>query len=217
MITQFTGNAEIGKNPELFMQEYHRMSQFVSIYTEQSRPTPKTIIEQFTYMFKRKGIKRFYIDNMSTLDLGKNSLEDQGQAMDEFRMFVNEFPVHLSLVVHPRKESSDFVGTVAQRADVKGSSTITDFCHNLIVVHRYSAKGDNIFDMRKDNRSELEIETYDKENPDAFIRVHKNRFLGTEPRMEAWFNNPCKLFMGYRGHPVGLDDVARSREPEWFS
>tara|TARA_R110000772_G_scaffold82646_2_gene175205 strand:- start:10671 stop:12503 length:1833 start_codon:yes stop_codon:yes gene_type:complete len=214
MLTQFSGNKDIGQQ-ENYKQWFRAMAEHIHIYKETESPTPQRIIEEFAYLYKRKGIRRFVVDNWSAMDLGDDSNGENAKAINLFRSFVNEYPVHVFIVMHPRKTGREYVNKESDRNEIRGAGQLVQLSHNVILVHRNEGKSDSIFEMIKDKRPD-EAALYDQNEPDGKIKVQKNRFLGTTPQADVWFANETKTFMNYRGQPVSMPDVARAQEPELF-
>ena len=71
------------------------------------------------------------------LKLGVDDYTAQKVAVDRLVAFARTYDAHVHLVAHPRKGASDHQGV--DKAAIKGTSEITDLCHNVIVVTRHEA------------------------------------------------------------------------------
>lgn len=112
------------------------------------------MIKHFEYLHKRFGVKYFYVDNLSILDMSVKGL-GQYESESEFSKVVASFtrnnPVHLFLVAHPTKTAinadpnfMDSKGRVKQlerytQQQVRGSATLVNLIHNVMVLCRAKA------------------------------------------------------------------------------
>lgn len=113
-----------------------------------------SMIKHFEYLHKRFGVKYFFIDNLSILDMSVKGL-GQYEAESEFSKAVASFTrnnaVHLFLVAHPTKTSInsdpnfiDSKGRVKNierytQQQVRGSATLVNLIHNVLVLCRAKA------------------------------------------------------------------------------
>lgn len=112
------------------------------------------MIKHFEYLHKRFGVKYFFIDNLSILDMSVKGM-GQYEAESEFSKAVASFTrnnaVHLFLVAHPTKASInsdpnyiDSKGRVKPierytQQQVRGSATLVNLIHNVIFLCRAKA------------------------------------------------------------------------------
>jgi hypothetical protein len=109
------------------------------------------MIKHFEYLHKRFGVKYFFIDNLSILDMSVKGL-GQYEAESEFSKAVASFTrnnaVHLFLVAHPTKTAvntdPNFIDSKGRvkpierytQQQVRGSATLVNLIHNVLVLCR---------------------------------------------------------------------------------
>ena len=210
IVTQLTSLPHIANHVNEFNEAYDMIGGNLSIYKRTDKPTVTHIIQEFTLQFRRKGTSVFYLDNLSTLKLDRGDNTAVSEAVNELREFVNKYPVHVFLIVHLRKPSREFEGKMAVRSEIKGAGELADLAHNVIIVHRYEQKDMTIQAMLKDKRHINEIEVFKAEEPDGKVAVLKNRFLGTTPSIDVWFDKDTQIFQEYYGRALAL--LLKARE-----
>lgn len=88
-----------------------------------------------------KGIKVALIDNLNFLmdvtDV-RNQLVEMDRAVHEFVVFCKHIPVHVFMVMHPRKTDGD--GRVESEFDIKGSSTAVQEASNVFLFNRVKSE-----------------------------------------------------------------------------
>ncbi|MGL5050972.1 MAG: hypothetical protein ACRC6E_10165, partial [Fusobacteriaceae bacterium] len=112
------------------------------------------MIKHFEYLHKRFGVKYFFVDNLSILDMsfrGKDQYEAESEFSKHVASFTRNNAVHLFLVAHPTKTAvnndpnfMDSKGRVKPierytQQNVKGSSTLVNLIHNVLILCRAKA------------------------------------------------------------------------------
>lgn len=107
---------------------YDNNEQFVDVKQTDS------IINVFTLAARKYNAKLFLVDNMLT-SVADSDDEWRAQAMfiNALKKFATHYQAHVLLVAHPRKTKA---GEPITKADVAGSSSITNLCDNAIVIKR---------------------------------------------------------------------------------
>ncbi len=143
---------------------------------------PDKLLSDFEYAARRYGVKHFFIDSLMKIRFKES---DEYRQQQEFvnRMcgFAQKFDVHVHLVAHPRKTASDDDET--GKVDVKGSSHVTDLCHNLIILYRVSEE------KKEALRNKKVLFPADMK-----LFVKKNREFGNEGYVNMTFNETTKTF-----------------------
>src|SRR5690606_6071604 len=100
---------------------------------------PEDILSKMEYLFKKKGVKVFIIDNLMCIDFDET--EDKWDAQKNFIMkligFTNKYAVTLHLVAHPKKPNGI---TPLNEYEIFGSSNIPNLTHRIFSVRRVSDK-----------------------------------------------------------------------------
>lgn len=136
----------------------------VFTHDEELETTPSDILNRMEYMYKKRGVKVFIIDNLMCVDFSE--YEDEYKAQKKFVMdiiaFQRKYGVQVHLVAHPKK--NDFFQELTEY-DIFGSSNIPNLAHRIYAIRRVS-----------------EQEKQDPDNPlsrySAVFRILKDRITG---------------------------------------
>lgn len=189
----------IEKNSEMFGIVYERyVAHNVHICDLSKKATPDKVIDLFTYAYKRLGINRFVVDNIMTLDI-KDTLDAQKVAADKFRTFWVDYPVHVSMVAHPRKPPSGDYFKEPEISEVRGASEWGDMANNVLCVWRNKEAERNKRDMLDDGADPHLVEQEFKSIEEARIIIKKQRETGVEHSAKAWFDAPSKRLSAAKG------------------
>ncbi|GAW83102.1 plastid replication-repair enzyme [Plasmodium gonderi] len=124
------------------------------------------VLDAMDYAVYAYDVKHIIIDNLQfMLNINKFSdiYELQNIAIDKFRSFSTNKNVHITLVVHPRKEDNNLLSI----ASVFGSVKSTQEADNVFIIQRHVSKtNETIF----------------------FIDIKKNRFKGSLGRIPYLYN-----------------------------
>jgi twinkle protein len=106
------------------------------------------VLDAMDYAVYAYDVQHILLDNvqfmMSGQGRGFDKFERQDEALEKFRKFATIKNVHITLVVHPRKEAEDHDLTLAS---VFGSAKATQEADNVLILQR--KKGDVKLDIRK--------------------------------------------------------------------
>merc|ERR1711871_729152 len=97
---------------------------------------------------------QFMLSSQMANKRGFERFDAQEQALEKFRRFATEKNVHLSLVIHPRKEADD---TLLNISSVFGTAKATQEADNVIILQR--VEGRKMVDIRK-NRFDGDLGTF---------------------------------------------------------
>lgn len=110
-----------------------------------TRHDPETILKQFEYARMRYNADVFLVDNIMSVDFDGYSDRDFNRIQSKFTNMLSQFAkrkgVHVHLVVHPRKSTSDANSKVSAD-DVSGSGDITNRADNVFFLTTHSTDGD---------------------------------------------------------------------------
>jgi len=154
----------------------------------------KELVNTFIYAFKRYGVKRFVIDNIMTMDIDRSDYTDQAKNADLLRLFVEEYPVNLALVAHPRKNPEQGYPKAPHEADIMGAGEWGNMAQNIIVVWRNKQKEDTISAMNDNNESIDDIMKVMRGQEDVKIFIRKQRFTGATDARKQWFKPDSQRF-----------------------
>jgi len=140
-----------------------------------NRVEVETMVKAISFQVQVNGCKVALLDNLNffmEVSTAQNSLLEMDRAVHEFVMLAKKLPVHIILVVHPKKTEG---GRVESEFDIKGSSTAVQECSNVLLFNRPTQK---------------EIESGDREPTDRELVFKKLRKRG--------FNVNKKFYLAYQ-------------------
>ncbi len=179
-------------------------------YDKVGRVDWRELLASWRYAYRRYGVRFFVLDSWMKLGIKAEDLDAQGEVVTAISEFVNELPVHVFVVAHPRKMKSD--EEVNNKMDVKGSGQLTDEAHNVLNVWRNKKKEKEVEQMRKAKDDDAKVTQKLRLKPDALLIVGKQRNDdGDEPTIDLWYHSESKHFYGYytdRAIPIMSDEKA---------
>lgn len=114
-----------------------RLFDRVYISTHDNRVEIQDMINMLKYMHQEYGVKVALLDNLNFfLKITSSTMEraEMDNAMHEFVMLVKKLPMHVILIVHPKK--TDGEGRVESEFDIKGSATAVQEASNVCLFNR---------------------------------------------------------------------------------
>ena len=158
MMSQFA-QKDLSKHSDSFDEWARRFEQLPMYFLKFHGSTqPSTVVETMRHAVYAYDVKHVIIDNlqfmMSMQNKGWDKYDAQDQAIATFRQFATDEQVHITVVVHARKEQSSAPLDINS---VFGSAKVTQEADNVMAIQRYG-KG---------------------ENRTRYFEVLKNRFDGT--------------------------------------
>ena len=142
------------------------------LYDQQKSMSPQDIPALCRYAVKRLGVQHILIDSLMKCGVGSDDYNGQKKLVDSIQQVAHNSEVHIHLVAHSKKGSSD--DKIGGLHDVKGASEIADMAENVIFVWRNKAK---------------ELGGGKLDEPDCVVKVESQRnadgWIGLVP---LWFN-----------------------------
>lgn len=108
--------------------------------TYDSRVSHLQLMCDIYHAHKTKGVRVALVDNLNFLmDVSddKNQITQMDTAVHEFVVFCKKLPIHVIMVMHPRKTAD---GRVESEFDIKGSSTAVQEASNVFLFNRLKNK-----------------------------------------------------------------------------
>ncbi|RLN49863.1 hypothetical protein BBJ29_003135 [Phytophthora kernoviae] len=106
------------------------------------------VLDAMEYAVYAYDVQHILLDNVQFMMAGQgrgyDKFERQDSALDKFRKFASAKNVHLTLVIHPRKEQEDQDLTLSS---VFGTAKATQEADNVLILQRI--KGESKLDLRK--------------------------------------------------------------------
>jgi len=153
------------------------------------------LLHAMEYARKRHGVDVFIIDSLFKCGLSSEDYGGQREFSDKLTTFCNNTGAHVILVAHSRKVSSGNEYTAPTKADVSGSSDITNAAFNVIVWFRNKMKKRKLDEAKQATPPDIEtINAWMDEN-DGEIILDKQRFgEGEEAKVRTWFDPETTQF-----------------------
>lgn len=98
-------------------------------------PTKNELIKTMEQMYKRKGIRIFFIDNLMTIQIDStDKYEEQKKLFLELQAFVKKYNVFLGIVAHPKKNNADLENV--DQYVISGASEIMNLANYGVYLKR---------------------------------------------------------------------------------
>lgn len=157
----------------------------------------KRLLHAMEYARKRHGIDIFVIDSLFKCGLDPANFGDQRTFADELTTFCNNTGAHVILVAHARKTMNGNELSVPTKADVAGSSDITNAAFNVVVWWRNKLKKQKLDEAKQSFPVNNEAIAEWMDAPDGKAVLDKQRFgEGEEAAVHLWFHRDS-----YQFHP----------------
>lgn len=160
------------------------------LYDRQGTADRKALMGVIRYAAHELGVNHFVIDSLMKCVSGEDDYNAQKTFVDELCALARDLDIHIHLVHHLRKLGSE--SDTPDKADVKGSGSITDQVDNLLLVWRNKAK-------ERDAAAGKKIAP---ELPDAMLICDKQRNGEWEGRIALWYDKDSQQFVGMNGAPA---------------
>jgi twinkle protein len=191
MMAQYTCEKHLG-DLEDFDDAYNSLTSEVLFFDSMSRSNPDEVVATMLQAHKQLGIEEFVIDNVMTLEVDRQDNSKQAEVADKLRIFAAQNPIHLHLVMHPRKAGQGMENKPPSLADIMGASEWSAMVHNVICVWRDVAKQQKINEMIDEGIPPHEIEIFRQSIPDGKVFVRKQRETGDLPMVSYFFDRDIK-------------------------
>lgn len=188
----------IGLFPEtdsaLFNRAYEIISERLIIFNELGTAPIDEILEFFEYAVKKDGVKHCILDSLMCTDVDIDG--DKEKVNDMVRKVIaslNSTGAHYNIVAHPVKGDDEDWATIPKMKDIKGIQEIAGKAHNVLIVWRNKVKVGSIDSIRNQyatdiDRKKADIRAKQIQQPDAIIKVAKNRYGKKVGQIKVWFD-----------------------------
>ncbi len=129
---------------EMFMKPTQRCMDFfdknIWFSTHDNRVSIEEMIETLKFMQEINGVRVAVLDNLNFFmqpTKGSDQNLEYDRVIHEFVMLAKKIPIHIILVMHPKKTEG---GKVLSEFDIKGSSTAVQEASNVLIMNRPSDK-----------------------------------------------------------------------------
>jgi twinkle protein len=162
------------------------------------RLTPKLCLAVLRYFARELGGQHVFVDNLMKVCQSEESLDEQKQLMSDFCDVARETGLHVHVIAHCRKPTGGDDSKPPSRYDLRGSSTISDLPHNIVIVWANRAKEAA---LRKDPNA------IEANQPDARISVEGQRNGRFEGSVGLWFDDATLRFSNDRMSRIEPYDI----------
>ena len=162
-------------------------SNYLYFYDQQGTVRPEIIIAMCKYCAEELGITHIVVDNLMKCVAGEDNYNGQKDFVDQLTSVARDYNIHIHLVHHIRKLSSDEVRP--SKSDLRGSSSITDQVDNVLILWRNKKK-------------EHELQRGDFSNQDAsdaVLMCEKQRNGEHESWYDMWYHKDSQQFLDRNG------------------
>jgi twinkle protein len=179
MTSQFSGtdldNPILKNKLEINNQYLERLKTFSTgklwLYDQQGTTNSGQVIAVARYCAVELGITHIFVDSLMKCVRGEDDYNAQKSFVDELTALARDHNVHIHLIHHIRKLSSEEVKP--NKNDIKGTGAIADQVDNVLLMFRNKAKERKI-------RNNETVENV----PDAMLMCEKQR----NGEVEDWYN-----------------------------
>lgn len=162
------------------------------IYDHLGRVASSRALAIATYARKELKCDHLVIDSLMKCGIGVDDYTAQKDFVDGLCAIARDTGLAIHLVCHMRKGENE--RTAPGKFDVKGAGEIADLTDNLVIVWK---------NLRKPDKPDEDSKTTD---PDAFVRIAKQRHHSWEGSFAFWFDTGSQQFMEYeRARPTYLE------------
>lgn len=160
------------------------------LYDQQGTVTSKQVLAVIRYAAVELKVTQFFVDSLMKCVQGEDDYNGQKAFVDELTAIARDYQIHIHLIHHIKKPSSD--EHKPNRYDLKGSGSISDQVDNVVLVWRNKPK------ERKREEGKLTDEMEVKE-PDCLLICDKQRNGEWEGSIGLWFERDSQQFVASHG------------------
>ncbi|CAG8450907.1 6746_t:CDS:2 [Diversispora eburnea] len=178
MLTQFAGK-DLSKHPNEFHIWAKQFQQLPMYFLKFFGSTEiKGVIEAMEHAIHAFDVQHIIIDNLQfmTSDLGRHHLdkfEIQDRVVSAFRKLATEKHVHISVVVHPRKESRELLDINS----VFGTGKITQEADNVVIIQKVEEYKELPREYKELPREYKELPRVYSEPPQIVIPIEQQQLI----------------------------------------
>lgn len=203
MTRQFSGtdldNPILKNKLEINNQYLERLKTFSTgklwLYDQQGTTNSGQVIAVARYCAVELGITHIFVDSLMKCVRGEDDYNAQKAFVDELTALARDHNVHIHLIHHIRKLSSEEVKP--NKNDIKGTGAIADQVDNVLLMFRNKAKERKI-------RNNETVENL----PDAMLMCEKQRNGEVEDWYNLYYHKDSQQFIeDENGVPMAFDTV----------
>lgn len=161
-------------------------------YDQQGSTSSREVIAMARYCAIELGIQHVFIDSLMKCVPAEDDFNAQKFFVDELTALARDHNIHVHLVHHIRKLSSEEVQP--NKHDIKGTGAITDQVDNVLLMWR--------------NKKKEKASIPDETQPDAILSCEKQRNGEAEESISLWYHKDSQQYLETSfGAPMAFDDT----------
>jgi len=168
--------------PEQINKVINWLTGNIFIYDHVGAANREDMLKTFEYANKRFGARHFVIDSLTKCGFAEDDYSGQKLFIEELTNFAIVNNVHLHVVAHSRKQSTE--KKEIGKMDIKGSGAISDLASNVIIIYRNKLKENAIG----------KGDTSKNYQADMTLLVEKQREEGWEGSIKFLYDRKSELF-----------------------
>ena len=164
-------------------------------YDQQGTTKAEQVIAMARYCALKLGIKHVFIDSLMKCVPSEDDYNAQKFFVDELTSLARDHDIHVHLIHHIRKLSSEEI--TPNKNDIKGTGSIADQVDNVLLVWR----------NKKKEHAAQTGNAVDNQTPDAMLMCEKQRNGENEDWYSLWFHRDSHQFVEqWDGLPMTFDE-----------
>jgi twinkle protein len=152
-------------------------------YDQQGTTNAQQVIAMARYCAVKLGITHVFIDSLMKCVPSEDDYNAQKYFVDELTALARDHNIHIHLIHHIRKLTSEEV--TPNKNDIKGTGSIADQVDNVLLVWR----------NKKKEHSAQAGNSVDNATPDAMLMCEKQRNGESEDWYSLWFHKDSHQFL----------------------
>jgi twinkle protein len=155
---------------------------YLWLYDQQGSTSARQVIAMARYCAVKLGVQHIFIDSLMKCVSGEDAYNEQKDFVDQLCALARDHNVHIHLIHHVRKGSSE--EAKPNKMDIKGSGSITDQVDNVFIWWR-----------NKKKENDAQFGNADPLQPDAQLNCEKQRNGEFEEWYNLWYDRPSQQFV----------------------
>lgn len=164
------------------------------LFDHVGRLTVENTLALCRYFAHELGGQHVFLDSMMKICASEEKLDEQKEFVTGICEVADETGLHIHVITHCRKPSSGDESKRPTKYDIKGSGSISDQAHNVVMVWSNKAKQEKL--DRNPNDFDVLAE------PDAVMCCEKQRNGSWEGMVRFWMHDASLRFCDDRQSPV---------------
>lgn len=162
------------------------------VYDMLEKVSEQNILGLIHYAGTNLRTNHLVIDSLTMCGIGRDNYEGQAAFVDMLRLAAKQYSMHIHLVCHMRKGSSE--SERANKFDIRGAGEIADMADKVFLVHR-NKKREQALGLINAGIASDDAQTVVDQEKDTYLTIAKNRQDGTEGVVGLYFHKESGQFV----------------------